>query len=103
MNVKERFQVIKTTCFKYKIMRLRGKISYHAFCKNQTIPELIMNQVLKSYNDLSMLNEIKVPLDEKVVCDQEIFNQIKEKSLSHILRHLFKINNEIILIKEFIK
>ena len=46
MSDKERFQLIKTTCFKYKIMRLRGKISYHAFCKNQTIPELIMTQVL---------------------------------------------------------
>lgn len=74
MNDKERFMLIKTTCFKYKIMRMRSKISYHAFCENQTIPELIMTQILKTYNDLSMLNEIKVPLDEKVVSDDEIFN-----------------------------
>ena len=54
-------------------MRLRCKISYQAFCDNQTIPELIMGQVLKTYNDLNMLNEINVPLDEKVVSDLEIF------------------------------
>ena len=56
---KEYYSILRSTCFKYKLMRIRCKISYQAFITNKTIPELIMSQILNTYDDLIFLNEIK--------------------------------------------
>ena len=44
---------MRKTILKYKIMRIRIKISYYAFMKNQTVAELIMNQIISTYNTLN--------------------------------------------------
>jgi hypothetical protein len=41
--------VFKATLFKYKLMRIRSKISFSAFEKNMTIYELILNQIKNSF------------------------------------------------------
>lgn len=56
---KEQYSILRSTCFKYKLMRIRCKISYQAFICNKTIPELLMSQILNTYDDLVFLNEIK--------------------------------------------
>lgn len=38
--------------FRYRMMKIRSKISYHAFKNNFTINELILTQILKSLEDL---------------------------------------------------
>ena len=50
------FQKVNT---KYKIMKIRQKISYMAFQKSVTIKELIVNQICESYKVLILpyLNE----------------------------------------------
>ena len=83
-------------------MRLRCKIGFEAFVQNMTIPELFITKILNTFSDLNNLNEIKRPFEQIVVNDQEIFEQIMERSISHVLRQLIRSNNEIILIKEFI-
>ena len=40
------------TMLKYKIIRMRNKISYHAFIKNMTVLELYVNKIYESYKDL---------------------------------------------------
>ena len=56
---KEQYSILRSTCFKYKLMRIRCKISYTAFICNKTIPELLMSQILNTYDDLVFLNETK--------------------------------------------
>ena len=50
---------IKNLFFKYKLMRIRSKISYHAFLKNYTIPELILKQIVASEEAMSLNKEIE--------------------------------------------
>ena len=40
------------TMLKYKVIRVRNKISYHAFMKNMTILELYVSKIYESYKDL---------------------------------------------------
>lgn len=42
---------------KYKIMRIRAKISFLAFTKSMTVAELILSQVLKSFTLLAKMKE----------------------------------------------
>lgn len=38
--------------FRYRLMKVRSKISYHAFRNNMTINELMLTQILKSFEEL---------------------------------------------------
>jgi hypothetical protein len=38
------------TALKYKILRVRAKVSYEAFINKMTIAEIFLNQILKSFN-----------------------------------------------------
>ena len=53
------FQKVNT---KYKIMKIRQKISFMAFEKSVTIKELIVNQIFESYKVLKRpyLNEVEI-------------------------------------------
>ena len=42
--------IMSKTAFKYTLMRIRSKLSYQAYLKKMTIPELIISQCLTSYN-----------------------------------------------------
>lgn len=50
-------------------MRVRSKISFMAFRDLKTIPELIIGQILKTYQDLTRLREIKSTPDQLMVDD----------------------------------
>ena len=47
--------------FKYNLIKIRNKISFMAFKKNKAIGELIIEQILKTYNTL--VNEGSIALD----------------------------------------
>lgn len=53
----ETTQVKRTTQIKYKIMRVRAKISFIAFQRGMTIHEMLLNQIMKSYMDIAQLKE----------------------------------------------
>lgn len=42
---------------KYKIMRVRAKISFLAFKKSMTVCELILTQILRSFVSISQMKE----------------------------------------------
>ena len=44
---------MRKAVLKYKIMRVRIKMSYYAFMQHKTIEELIFGQILASYNQLN--------------------------------------------------
>jgi hypothetical protein len=43
-------EIYRQTMFKYKMMRIRSKIGYQSFKKRKTISELLISQILRSYN-----------------------------------------------------
>ena len=57
-------QVMRKAVLKYKIMRIRIKISYSAFYENKTIVELIVTSILNSY---MMMNDLPLELDENTL------------------------------------
>lgn len=50
--------ILKKVCLKYTILRVRHKISYCAFLKKKTIPELLIEQILSTYQHLQKSNVI---------------------------------------------
>ena len=42
---------------KYKIMRIRSKISFMAFKRSMTVYELILNQILRSFVQIAKLKD----------------------------------------------
>ena len=50
--------------FKYNLMKIRNKISFIAFQKNKAIGELLIEQILKSFNTL--VNEGSIAHDNYV-------------------------------------
>jgi hypothetical protein len=49
---------MRKVALKYTIIKIRYKLSYTAFEKQETIGELFMRRILKSYIDLVRLNDI---------------------------------------------
>lgn len=60
LTEEELHQIKRTTCMKYKIMRIRAKLSFLAFQKNQTIFELLLTQILKSYVLMAKMKEDEI-------------------------------------------
>ena len=47
-----RSQLFDRVYFKYKVMQVRNKISYSAFARQMTIPEMFFRTVMASYQQL---------------------------------------------------
>ena len=89
---KNKEKIIKQQCFNYRLIRIRSKISFMAFYQLKSIPELIFDQILKTYNDLTLLREIQLEPDELMVQDSEMFKGIQTQSFSATLRMLQRVN-----------
>jgi len=61
--------------FKFTMMRVRSKISYHAFKKRKTISEFILGAILKEYNCLTRHGSIPqiAPYSKNLMKKFEIF------------------------------
>lgn len=59
----EKLALLKSTVMKYKIMRMRAKISFMAFKSNLTIQELIVKQIMVSNFEISEQTNDKKALD----------------------------------------
>jgi hypothetical protein len=62
------------TVMKYKIIRIRNKISFHAFKNRMTILELIVNKAYLSFKELVKQGEIVPKLSSEET--QEVFDDI---------------------------
>lgn len=62
--------VYRKTAFKYIVMRVRCKISYHAFVKKVSINELIISQIYASYLELSESGSIPRIANYSAACLQ---------------------------------
>ena len=53
-------KIFHKTLFKYKLMRIRSKISYMAFKSKQTILEFLLNKIQSQFFHLLRYNEIEM-------------------------------------------
>jgi hypothetical protein len=52
---------MRTTLFRFKLLRVRSKISFEAFLKKKTVHEMLLTQIMQSYSDLLKTGEIMTP------------------------------------------
>lgn len=79
---------------KFKLMRIRSKISFQAFIKKQTIAENLMQSILDTYDLVIKLGERVETTKMQQMNDKNIFEQIIKDSLLAALRIVIKVNIE---------
>ena len=57
----ENMKLVKATLLKYKLFKFRSKLSFMAFKKCQTVPELILRQIKASFDYFVQIGHIKNP------------------------------------------
>ena len=75
---------------KYKLVKIRNKISFSAFMKNMTISELWYSQILSSYRTLVENNQI--PEIKRHKLEVEIANCSSDDNLEGLLIKIIKLN-----------
>lgn len=64
-----REEVSERTLMKYKVMRIRHKISFTAFVKRMTVMQLLLISIMKAHEDL--VREGSIPLYDSML-DQKL-------------------------------
>ena len=67
---------MKSTLLKYKLLRLRCKISFEAFVQFKTISELFIIKIRESYQDMVSLNEFVLPYEYLIVKDDNMIDTL---------------------------
>ena len=83
-------RIMTKTMLRFTILRIRAKISYHAYMNRNTIMEHFMKQTTKSnriFNGHSQL----LRENEKLI--EEFLDSIKTTSLKGVFENIIKINN----------
>jgi hypothetical protein len=60
--------LVKKTLFKFKVLRIRMKISFMAFRKSMTIPQLILQAIMKSHDEL--VRDGSIPLYDPFLAEK---------------------------------
>jgi len=89
----EKLKLLKTTVMKYKIMRIRAKISFMAFHQNITIQELVVKQIMQSNLEIAeqMNNQSILKGLNKI---EQGFHTLMKCDMSQTLKVLMRINAE---------
>ena len=87
-----RKQVVAGVIAKYKVMKLRHKLSYMAFERKMTIYQLLYTAVVRAYSQLVTRGDIPVLLTDLYKLQYTNFTMILLLKASHSLQHIMKIN-----------
>ena len=93
LGTERRLKAVRGMCFKYTLMKIRNKISYMAFLKRNTVQELLCNAILNSFNELVKWKEVTPRKMDMVFDDEDVFANIKQKSITNVLKLVMKINS----------
>lgn len=92
---------IKQTCehklfrkvyLKYIIMRVRSKISYIAFIKRMTIPELIIKAIQNSHKAFIESGGIPRPSEEETQLHMRVYDDLDNEKLEGFIRSIVQFN-----------
>ena len=64
-----------------------------------TVPEFIINQILKSYEKLRYLDEIKLPKSQQMFEDNQIYEKIVKATIHDAFKIVFFVNSSDLLDK----
>ena len=82
---------MKKTYLKYLIFKVRQKLSYSAFLKNQTILELFAHVIHKSYFQLVRIGKLEInPLMRELIGS---FEDMLQGDASNILSNIILVNS----------
>lgn len=89
-------QIKRTTLLKYKIMRIRAKISFIALKNNKTIFELFLDQIMNSYVMLARLKEEELgdlaDQFELFRMNDHAFQQLISDGMGNIFHKIMQLN-----------
>ena len=95
INTKNKIRVLQKVFTKYLVLRFRQKISFIAMKNNQTIVQLFLASILRSFNELVRLNVIKYPA-KREHSDNEVFNHIVDScSMKGLFQEIIKSNETV--------
>lgn len=92
LSEQEKFKIQMTTVFKYKLMKIRSKISFIARKLRMTISEMILNQIHTSYMFLIKHSEIQKNKYDEYISRDDIFEKFLGSGSSSIFRFIMHIN-----------
>lgn len=91
-------QIYRQTFFKYRLMRIRIKIGFHAYQSRQTINEMIISQILASYEELTYVGLIQ-PVANYSQKSMETFNDILTGDVSQCINKLIALNHDPVVLQ----
>ena len=62
----------------------------------------MITKVQDTYSDLVALNEFILPYEYLIVKDDNMIESLVKQTMTNLLRSLFRMNNELMLIKEYL-
>lgn len=91
----ERQAIHKTTLKKYKVLRMRSKISFLAFKNKCTINELFLNQILKTYTILTRTKQL-MPRGGAAAFrhNDYLFMKMMKTGIGNIFKTIIQLNAE---------
>ena len=86
--------MLRQAYLRYLIIKFRQKISFIAFCKKKTVPEIFYEALLKSFRELVSLNLI-VELQPKNEKNDKLYKDIIGKyHTCDLIKKTMKMNGE---------
>ena len=75
-------QILRKIQFRYLVLKVRSKLSFMAFMKKQTVSELLINQILKSYRAFIKVGLITRGIAQEMMDEEDVYQKLKTQSLS---------------------
>lgn len=86
-------KIMHSVFHKYKVMRVRMKVSYHAHIQNNTISEIWMNAILVSYRFLRNSDQLTVDKKKSLV-SEFMYTDLLNSEYSDCIQMLIEFNKE---------
>ena len=84
----DREAILQKCLMKYKILKIRMKISYHAFMETKSVKQLFLEIILKSFMTLFLKNKIPITVPNLVSQHESVYNYILTKNMAESLSFL---------------
>ena len=84
--------VYRKVFLKYLLLRIRSKISFHAFKKKMTIVELFSNTILKCWYDLEYQGFYPKLTSKEKQNSEELMKYLNNGEIAGFMKHIVKYN-----------
>lgn len=82
LREEHKMQILRKIQFRYLVLKVRSKLSFMAFMKKQTVSELLINQILKSYRAFIKVGLITRGIAQEMMDEEDVYQKLKTQSLS---------------------